>query len=625
MRILIIKVGALGDVIRTSFIAQALKDKYYKFNPEIYWVTSNVAKALFVNNPYVDKIVTGDKRDFLRKIKFDLIINLEEDLENCQFTTDFPGAKKIGFLYKNGKYFPSKTAKEWFDMSLRGKKPQNDILKSNNKKPHRQLIGELVGVNWKKYEPFLRLNEGQREIVGDFLRRYNLSRNDLIIGMNLGSSDRWPKALPVKKTAKLIDKIYKKYKAKILLFGGPGELDRNREILKIAKSQIIDTGCGNDLLEFPALLSVCNIVLSSDSMGLHASLALKRKTIALIGPTLPNEIETYDIGGKIIAKSKDVGTLKTKSDAMDKIDLDEVVDKIDELIGQKITLVITAFKEPKTIGRAVEAALNQKTGYKYEIIVSAPDDETLNVVRKYKGVKIFKDSGKGKTLALNLIFKEIDSDIMILTDGDVFISNNAVEEICNLFLDPEIGCLSGRPIPMENRKTKYGYWANFLFDAAHHLRREAFEKNSFLECSGYLFAFRKSKIKQIPLDVPEDTIIPYHFWEKGYRIGYAENAKVYVRNVNNWKEWISQKSRTSSAHENVPRYVNTEITPKVKTFRNEVKGISNLMKYPKTLQENLWTFELVLARLYMWIKVFSDMKFKKKFHTDNWKRVESTK
>jgi ADP-heptose:LPS heptosyltransferase len=35
MKILIIKTGALGDVVRTSFIAQALKEKYKKLNPDL--------------------------------------------------------------------------------------------------------------------------------------------------------------------------------------------------------------------------------------------------------------------------------------------------------------------------------------------------------------------------------------------------------------------------------------------------------------------------------------------------------------------------------------------------------------------------------------------------------------
>lgn len=631
MNILIIKIGALGDVVRTSFIAQALRDKYRDQNPAIFWIANEDAKPLFVNKVYIDNLLISKDKNQLKGINFDLVVNLEEDKENAKLVSDLKPKKIIGvFLNEKGEVDYTPDSSPWFDMSMISKfgRKKADLLKIKNKKTHRELMAKIMDVNPEKFEPFLRLNEYQRKIACDFLRRYNLSRTDLIIGVNTGAADRWPKSLPVKKTVQLIDEIYKKYNARILLFGGPNEIERNREIIKLTKSPIIDTGSGNDLIEFPALISICSLFITTDSLGLHISLALKRKTICLIGPTLPNEIGMYGHGKRIVAKSKCAVCLKKDCKSMEKIDIKEVNLAIKELLTMKISIVITAFNEPK-IGKAIEAALNQKTNYEYDILVSVPDKETLKIVNEYaqknKKIKVLKDPGKGKSYALNLIFSEIKSDILILTDGDVWISDNSVEDISNLFLDPEIGCITGNPTPVEGRKTKYGYWANFLFYAAHLLRKNAFEKNSFIECSGYLFAFRKNKINDIPLDTAEDTIIPYYFWERGYRIGYAESARVYVKNVNSWKEWIKQKTRTSKAHMNIQKYADTKTTPKVKSFKNEAKGISLLLSYPENFMEILWTSELILARLYMWYKVFLDTKIKKRHYQDSWERVESAR
>jgi biofilm PGA synthesis N-glycosyltransferase PgaC len=294
-----------------------------------------------------------------------------------------------------------------------------------------------------------------------------------------------------------------------------------------------------------------------------------------------------------------------------------------------ISVIITAFKEPGTIGKAIESFVSQSIKEKYELIISAPDEETLEVARKYikknKKIKLFKDPGKGKSYALNLLLSKVKGDIIILSDGDVYISENSVNEILNKFEDKKVGCVSGRPFPVETRKTKYGYWANFLFDSAHRLRKKLSEEEKFLECSGYLWAFRSKIIKNFPLDVAEDTIIPYFFWEKGYKISYAENALVYVKNVSNWKEWVSQKVRTSRAHETLDKYVDTKKTPRTKTFMNEAKGAFSLFSYMKSLKEIFWTAELIFARLYIWILVFLDVYIKKKYHKDKWTRVESTK
>jgi cellulose synthase/poly-beta-1,6-N-acetylglucosamine synthase-like glycosyltransferase len=313
---------------------------------------------------------------------------------------------------------------------------------------------------------------------------------------------------------------------------------------------------------------------------------------------------------------------------MNKIDLNQILKSVDELLYQKISIIITSFKEPKT-EKAIKQALNQKTKYDYEIIVSAPDKETLDIARKYakknKKVIAIKDPGKGKSFALNFLFEKIKSNIVIITDGDVFMNEFAVEELVNDLLDPEIGCVSGRPVPMEDKKTKYGYWANFLFEAAHRMRRNAANNEEFLECSAYLLAFRRDRLDKIPVDVAEDAYIPYYFWERGYRIGYNDKAKVYVKNVDNWRDWVKQKVRTSKAHETLNKYVNVKMTPRAKTFANESKGITWAFEYPKNIKETLWMLELIFARGYMWTRVFFDTKLKNKHYGDAWERVESAR
>jgi ADP-heptose:LPS heptosyltransferase/glycosyltransferase involved in cell wall biosynthesis len=628
MNILIIKTGALGDVLRTSFLSQGLREKYQKNNPKVYFLTDKNAAPLIENNPHIDLILPKERKEELNKLDFSLIINLEEDLELGKFANSF-NTEVRGFLYKDGKIMPSESAKEWFNMSKIGKAPENDILKKKNKKTHRQIISEIAGIpDYEKYEPTIRLTDPQKNLASDFLKKHHLLRKDLIVGINTGSSGRWPKQLSIKKTVSLIDSLSRKLKAKILLFGGPEEIERNKEIMKLVKVPVIDTGCNNSLADFIGLISACNLFITTDSLGLHISLAIKRKTIVLVGPTSAAELELYGLGEKVVSKSKCACCYKSNCKSMDMINVKDISSAVEKVISQKITLVITAFKEP-LVSKAIESALNQKTEYDYDIIVSAPDKETMSIAEKYaeknKKIRIVKDPGKGKSFALNNIFSKVKSDILILTDGDVYISENSVEEIINLFLYPEVGCVSGRPVPQESKETKYGYWSNFLFNAAHRIRKKAFESDSFIECSGYLFAFRSNGIREIPLDVAEDTIIPNIMWRRGYRIGYAEKAEVYVKNPNNFKDWVKQKTRTHKAHEKIDLYVNVISTPKVKTFKTESKGVFMLLKYPKNSKEAVWTVELIYARLYTWVKYYLETKLFNRKYTDAWERVESTK
>ena len=159
---------------------------------------------------------------------------------------------------------------------------------------------------------------------------------------------------------------------------------------------------------------------------------------------------------------------------------------------------------------------------------------------------------------------------------------------------------------------------------AHKLREKRNKKNEFLECSGYLWAFRNNIIKEFPLDVAEDSIIPYMFYLKNYKIGYAEKALVYVKNPDNFKDWLKQRKRTAKAHETLTKYYPN--FPRVKSFWNEVRiGLFWALSYPKTIKEMYWTISLFFARAYMWILTLTESKLLKKHYQDSWERVHSTK
>jgi len=292
-----------------------------------------------------------------------------------------------------------------------------------------------------------------------------------------------------------------------------------------------------------------------------------------------------------------------------------------------LSIIITSYKEPKSTAKAVECFLKQNIKEPYELIVTDPFPEVKEFItkkfKKYKQVKFFQDPGKGKVYALNLLFSKVKGDILILTDGDVFVSKNSVKAILKEFEDEKVGVVCGRPVSLNDKNTMFGYWSHLLADSANKLRKYLSKKNKFLECTGYLFAFRKGVIKDIPTDVAEDSIIPYLFWKKGYKIKYAEDAIVYVKNPDNFKDWMKQRKRTADAHTKLDKYYPD--FPKVKCFKNEIKyGTFLALSYPRTLKEIFWTKVLFLARLYMWCALFYDLKFKRKAYGDGWERVKST-
>ncbi|MEO8169181.1 MAG: glycosyltransferase family 9 protein, partial [bacterium] len=82
-RILIVKLAAVGDVLRTTSILPALKKKYA--GSQITWITKASAAPLLKSNPYVDRVFVteGNYIEYLRNEKFDLGICLDADPQSA--------------------------------------------------------------------------------------------------------------------------------------------------------------------------------------------------------------------------------------------------------------------------------------------------------------------------------------------------------------------------------------------------------------------------------------------------------------------------------------------------------------------------------------------------------------
>jgi len=253
-----------------------------------------------------------------------------------------------------------------------------------------------------------------------------------------------------------------------------------------------------------------------------------------------------------------------------------------------ISIIITAFKEEKTVGKAIESFLNNQIAKDHEILVICPDDGTKKVVKeyekKYKFVKHVQDQGHGKPAALT------------------------------------------RPVSISPRSTMLGYWSHLLTDAGAHLTRlERVQQGQFIVASGYLFAMKRL-FDAIPDDaLADDGVMSYIIWQKGYKIGYAEKAFVYVKYPTTFRDWVLQKKRSTGGGKQIKEYFGDNI-PRMRSFiREVVDGTGKALSYPNSPKEFFYTAMLFLARLYLWTKILIDLHLKKKDFKEIWKRVETTK
>ena len=329
-KILIIKLDAIGDVLRTTCILQGLKKKYS--DSYIEWITRSNAIELLMNNPYIDEVLAYNFDSVLRlqNTYYDIVINPSNDYVSSALLSIVKGRIKKGFgLGRNGViYAVNEEAKKWLLMGI------FDSVKKDNKESYQKMVADIVGIERENLEIIFELDEREKKFAEVLKNKWDLN-NYKIIGINTGSGSRWPqKMLSTEQIITLINQLQKSDKVKILLLGGPEEQDKNKKILEKTKG-VIDTGCNNTLSEFCAIVSLCNVVICGDTLAIHIASGLKKKIIALFGPTSSAEIEDYGLVTKI---QSDINCLCCYSscekhpNCMNLIDMDKIMKVLESQI-----------------------------------------------------------------------------------------------------------------------------------------------------------------------------------------------------------------------------------------------------------------------------------------------------
>lgn len=297
-----------------------------------------------------------------------------------------------------------------------------------------------------------------------------------------------------------------------------------------------------------------------------------------------------------------------------------------------VSIIITAYKEPLSIKKALKSIMFSKEVD--EIVVVAPDKETLDAAQqeaineKDNRVIYLQDKGIGKPAALNLALSKSSGDIIIFTDGDVYMDLLSINRLIKYLTNSNWGAVSGMPVPTNSSDNKYGYWAYVLTRAADETREKCKNFHKSIVCSGYLFAIHKNALgeKLIPEDIlSDDAFISYVIEKNNYLIGYEPNAKVFVNYPTNFKDWINQKARSTGGYTQLSKMGLSPSKP-MRGFWQEVKGLWKvLFSYPKSFKQFYWGILLIFARIWLWIKILWERKIKKKSFSDTWVRIESTK
>lgn len=241
---------SLGDVLRTTVVLHHFKTH----NSHVTWLVDEKAYPLLEGNPMIDRILFCDPISLmqLQHESFDVVANFEKVPGLCALGDSIKAWKRYGFRFddRSGKARGYDGSERVFQVAY------DPEMKRTHRDPWQKILMEMIGAKWDGQEYVLGYRPGSEECYD--------------VGFNHAVGSKWPeKAWPTAKWEAL--------------------------------SNLLETAPGwqkgfDNLHNYMEWIASCKTIVTTDSLGLHIALAMKKRVIALFGPTNANETYMYNRG-----------------------------------------------------------------------------------------------------------------------------------------------------------------------------------------------------------------------------------------------------------------------------------------------------------------------------------------
>jgi heptosyltransferase-2 len=258
MNILIIKLGATGDVVRTTPLLKRLPG-------QVTWITATKNIELLRGLPEDLKCLTWEERASVQGRMYDLAINLEDDLETAQLLRTVRFRQLFGaYADSDNRLRYTDDASAWFDLSLISAygREKADYLKLKNRETYQELVFRGLGMTFEG-DRYLLPKAVETGLVGD-------------IAISSAAGPVWP----MKNWA-----YYDQLKE---------ELETKGFVVNFLPKR-------NSLLEHLADVQGHRCLISGDSLPMHLALGSAVRCVSLFTCTSPWEIFGYGLQTKIVS------------------------------------------------------------------------------------------------------------------------------------------------------------------------------------------------------------------------------------------------------------------------------------------------------------------------------------
>ena len=259
------------------------------------------------------------------------------------------------------------------------------------------------------------------------------------------------------------------------------------------------------------------------------------------------------------------------------------------------TILIPAHNEAMVIGATVESMLRleyPKEKLTILVINDGSKDETASIVQEFvkrdPRVVLFTvppgEGGKGKSRALNLALKQVNSDVIAIYDADNTPHPKALYYlVAQLMTHEELGGVIGKFRTVNKNATLLTRFINIeTLSFQSILQAGRWQMHNIATLPGTNYVVWTHLIRSLDgwdeEALTEDSELSIRIYEKGYKIKYIPYALTYEQEPQEWKVWLKQRMRWVRGNNYVIAKFFKEI-PKFKSKRLAFDILYTLLLY----------------------------------------------
>jgi len=212
-----------------------------------------------------------------------------------------------------------------------------------------------------------------------------------------------------------------------------------------------------------------------------------------------------------------------------------------------ISVIVPVYNGEDVIANCLKTLLNQNyPKNKYEIIVvdDGSKDNTVNIVSKFKRVKLIRQRHRGPAAARNLGVEKSRGQIVLFTDADCIPSKSWIKNMLEPFKDKGIVGVGGTYKTL-NKKSLIARFVGYNIEERHKILKKkryidfmgtfsaAYRKIIFSKFGGFDTSFSTSS--------GEDPELSFRINKTGFKMIFQPKAFVYHRHTNSLWKLIKKK------------------------------------------------------------------------------------